>query len=184
MSEIVFLLEELSARVLLEGFLPKLIPNTIRCRFIVFEGKQDLEKQLVKRIRGYRVPNARFVVLRDKDSEDCRLVKGRLTKKCAEARQPDALVRVACHELESWYLGDLSAVEAGLGVTGLARHQHKVPFVRPDELAAPARKLRSIAPSYQKVGGSRSIGPHLDPAENRSHSFRVFVAGIRKLVTE
>ena len=65
MNEVVFLLEELSARAMLEGLLPKLLPDTIRCRYIVFEGKQDLEKQLVKRMRGYRVPNARFVVLRD-----------------------------------------------------------------------------------------------------------------------
>ena len=182
MSEVVFLLEELSARAMLEGLLPKLLPDTIRCRYIVFEGKQDLEKQLVKRMRGYRVPDARFVVLRDKDSEDCRQVKKRLVGKCTEAHQPASLVRVACHELESWYLGDLAAVEVGLGVTGLVRHQDKTPYDRPDDLAAPARKLHSIAPTYQKVGGSRAIGPHLNPGNNRSHSFRVFVAGIQKLV--
>ena len=181
MTEVVFFLEELSARVMLEGFLPKIISDTVRCRFVVFEGKQDLEKQLVKRMRGYRVPDARFVVLRDQDSEDCRQVKSRLAGKCTEGLHPGTLVRVACHELESWYLGDLAAVEAGLRVTGLARQQHKPPYDRPDELAAPARKLQSIAPAYQKVSGSRAIGPHLDPATNRSHSFRVFIAGLRKL---
>ena len=184
MSEVVFFLEELSARAMLEGFLPKLLPDTIRCRYIVFEGKQDLEKQMVKRMRGYRVPNTRFVVLRDKDSEDCQQVKNRLVEKCTEAHYPASLVRVACHELESWYLGDLAAVEAGLGVTGLARQQHKTPYDKPDDLPAPARKLQSIAPAYQKVGGSRAIGPHLDPANNRSHSFGVFVAGMRKIAAQ
>lgn len=182
MSEIVFFLEELSARAMLEGFLPKIIPDTIRCRFIVFEGKQDLEKQLVKRIRGYRVPKARFVVLRDKDSEDCVQVKKRLVAKCAEGLRPDSLVRVACHELESWYLGDLAAVEVGLNITGLVRHQSKAPYDNPDNLAAPAQKLKSLASVYQKVGGSRAIGPHLDPTTNRSHSFRIFVSGVQKLV--
>lgn len=182
MSEFVFLLEELSARAMLEGFLPKIIPATIRCRYIVFEGKQDLEKQLVKRMRGYRLLNARFVVLRDKDSEDCRAVKKRLVKKCSQTHRPGSLVRVACHELESWYLGDLAAVEVGLGVSGLVRHQDKTPYDRPDDFAAPAQKLHSIAPTYQKVGGSRAIGPHLNRASNRSHSFGVFVAGIRKLM--
>jgi hypothetical protein len=181
MKEVVFFLEELSAQVMLEGFLPNIISDSIRLRFIVFEGKQDLERQMVKRMRGYRVPDARFVVLRDKDFEDCRQVKKRLVEKCAEGRRPGSLVRVACHELESWYLGDLAAVEAGLGVTGLARQQHKTPYDKPDDLAAPAKKLQSIAPVYQKVGGSRAIGPHLNPDGNRSQSFGVFVAGMRKL---
>lgn len=182
MSEIVFLLEERSAQAMLEGFLPKIISESIKCRFIVFEGKQDLEKQMVKRMRGYRVPNARFVVMRDKDSEDCRQVKDRIMKKCAEAGQPASVVRIACHELESWYLGDLAAVQTGLGVTGLVRHQSNAPYDKPDQFAAPARKLQSIVSTYQKIGGSRAIGHHLDPDNNRSHSFKVFVAGIRKLV--
>jgi hypothetical protein len=184
MSEVVFFLEEPSARAMLEGFLPKILSEGISCRFIVFEGKQDLEKQMVKRMRGYRVPGARFVVLRDKDSEDCRRVKARLVEKCTEAKKPDALVRVACYELESWYLGDLSAVEIGLGIIGLSRHQNKTPYDKPDDLAAPVQKLQSIAPAYQKIGGSRAIGPHLDPANNRSHSFGVFVSGIRKLTAK
>jgi len=182
MMELVFFLEELSARAMLEGFLPKIVSDLVRCRFIVFEGKQDLERQMVKRMRGYLVPYARFVVLRDKDSEDCRDVKRRLVGKCAEGNHPDSLVRVACHELESWYLGDLAAVEAALGFTGLARQQHKTPYDKPDDMAAPARKLQSISPTYQKVGGSRAIGPYLDPVKNRSQSFGIFVAGVQELV--
>jgi hypothetical protein len=169
---------------MLEAFLPKLMPATVRCRYIVFEGKQDLEKQMVKRMRGYRAPGARFVVLRDKDSEDCQQVKNRLVEKCVEAGHPSSLVRVACHELESWYLADLAAVEAGLEVRGLTRHQQRAPYNQPDDLTAPARKLQALAPSYQKVGGSRAIAPHLDPENTRSRSFGVFVAGIRKLVGE
>ena len=184
MKEIVFFLEERSAEEMLKGFLPKLIPSSIPCRFIPFEGKQDLEKQIVKKLRGYRVPDACFVVLRDKDSEDCLQVKTRLVEKCKTALKPNALVRVACHELESWYLGDLAAVESGLGVTGLARQQHKTPYDKPDDTPAPAKKLQAIAPVYQKIGGSRAIGPCLNPDKNRSHSFGVFVAGIRKLVAQ
>jgi hypothetical protein len=184
MSEIVFFLEERSAQVMLEGFLPKLIPDAIPVRFVVFEGKQDLERQMVRRMRGYRMPNARFVVLRDKDSEDCREVKSRLATKCKEASHPASLVRVACHELESWYLGDLAAVEAGLGVRGLVKLQHKPPYNAPDDVPNPARKLQSIAPTYQKIGGSRAIGPHLDPGGKRSTSFAIFVAGMNKLVAD
>ena len=183
MKELVFLLEEASARAMLEGFLSNIISDSIPRRFIVFEGKQDLERQLVHRLRGYLIPGARFVVLRDKDAEDCRAVKNRLVAKCVEAGRPDSLVRVACQELESWYLGDLAAVEAGLGATGIARQQLRKAFQKPDDLVTPSRKLRALAPAYQKVAGSRAIGPYLDPARNRSDSFRVFVSGIKKLVS-
>ena len=99
MSEIVFFLEEPSAEAMLDGFLPKVLPHELNYRCIVFEGKQDLEKQLVKRMRGYRVPGAQFVVLRDQDSADCKIVKKALVKKCSGIKKSGVLVRIACHEL-------------------------------------------------------------------------------------
>ena len=181
MSEVVFLLEEPSAEAMLEGFVPRILPPGTPFRCIVFEGKQDLERQLVRRIRGYRVPGARFVVLRDKDSGDCRTTKAALVTKCAEAGHPEALVRIACHELESWYLADLAAVATGLSLPKLERHQNKRMFRSPDDFPSPYRTLKGIAPSYQKVGGSRVIGLYLDPLNQRSHSFTVFVAGLQRL---
>ena len=181
MSELVFFLEESSARAMLEGFLPKVLPSGLNYRYIVFEGKQDLEKQLVRRMRGYLVPGARFVVLRDQDTSDCKAVKKVLTRKCVEARRPNALIRIACHELESWYLADLSAVERGLGLSGLTRYQNERQFSSPDDYSSPAQTLKRIAPSYQKVGGSRSIGAYLNPMNIRSRSFAAFVDGLQKL---
>jgi len=58
MKHLVFLLEEPSAKEMLNGLLPRLLPG-VRSRCIVFEGKQDLEKNLIKKIRAYRVPNSR-----------------------------------------------------------------------------------------------------------------------------
>ncbi len=46
MKSLVFFLEEPSARAMLEGLLPRLLPDGWLVRYIVFEGKQDLEKQL------------------------------------------------------------------------------------------------------------------------------------------
>ena len=183
MSHIVFFLEEPSAEAMLEVFLPKVLPEGLLYRCIVFEGKHDLEKQLVRRMRGYRVPGARFVVLCDQDAAECKVIKKAIAKKCIEANRPGALIRIACHELESWYLADLSAVERGLGLSGLVRYQNERQFSSPDHHPSPAQTLKSIAPSYQKVGGSRSIGPYLDPGNTRSRSFAVFVAGLRRLCT-
>jgi hypothetical protein len=74
MNELVFFLEEESARALLEQIFPSLIPegSQMHPRFIVFEGKQDLQKQLYKKLRGYENPKARFIVLRDQDQTNCR----------------------------------------------------------------------------------------------------------------
>lgn len=186
MSELVFMLEEASARAMLEGLLPKVLPAGIVPRYVVFEGKQDLEKQLVRKIRGYRNPNARFVVMRDQDSNpDCKAVKGKLSELCRQAGKPTALVRIACRELESFYLGDLAAVERGLDITGLVRHQTNKLFRDPDRIGAPSKELKALTKGlYQKVGSSRDIGPHLDLDNTRSASFHNLVAGIRRVSGE
>ncbi len=182
MREIVFFLEEPSVEEMLKGVLPRLLPDDMLPRYIVFEGKQDLERQLVRRIRGYKTPTARFVVLRDKDAGDCKAIKAKLVAKCEDAGKAKTLVRIACHELESWYLADLNAVEKGLDLQNLSRHQKKAPYRDPDQTPSPITALRSIAPSYQKIAGSRRIGPHLDLDNQRSRSFHHFVCGIRRLL--
>ncbi len=183
MKELVFFLEEPSASAMLDGLLPKILSEDVMYRKIVFEGKQDLEKRVMKRMQGYLNPEARFVILRDKDSADCNVLKTELRNKCIEANRPDTLIRIACYELESWYLADLAAVEKGLNIPGLTNLQDKRIFRRPDRTPNPANELQRIASNYQKVSGSRAIGPYLDPENTRSDSFRVFIEGIRRLAT-
>lgn len=183
--ELVFLLEELSAKAMLEGLLPKILPEGVLPRFIVFEGKQPLEGQAPRRIRHYRNPNARFIILRDKDAADCRVLKARLLKLAEASGKQGVLVRIACHELESWYLADLAAVGKGLGLPQkIAALQDTKRYMTPDQIVNPSRELEKIVPSYQKVSGSRMIGPHLDPNNSRSTSFSVFVRAVRKLAGE
>jgi len=181
MSELVFFLEEPSAEAMLKGFLPQIVPPDFTIRYIVFDGKQDLEKQLVRKLRGYRTPDARFIVMRDKDAGDCLVIKSQLVEKCTEAGKPQTVVRVACHELESWYLADLAAVEQGLGVKNLQKLQSKKMYASPDTYPSPSLTLKKIVSNYEKISGSRAIGPFLDSSNTRSDSFRVFVEGIRKV---
>ena len=76
MREIVFCLEELSARRFLESLLVRINPESVPVRYIVFEGKQDLESQLARRLKGYRNSDATFIVMRDQDgTPDCRAVR-------------------------------------------------------------------------------------------------------------
>jgi hypothetical protein len=183
MKHLVFFLEELSAKAMLEGLLPRFLPNDVFPRFIVFEGKSDLEKQLERKLKGWLVPDSLFVVLRDQDAGDCFEIKKKLAEKCLNARKPTTLVRIACRELESWYLGDLTAVEKALEVRNLGRQQTTRKYQTPDSVVQPAEELiRLTGGRYQKVAGSRAIGPHLILNGNLSHSFQVFLAGLQKLL--
>ena len=182
MSHIVFFLEEPSAKEMISGLLPRLQDN-LDYRCIVFEGKQDLERNLVKKMRVYNVPDSKFIILRDQDAGDCKKIKANLEELCNKAKKKNFFVRIACRELESWYLADLKAVEEGLQLTGIGKSQNKKKYRKPDLLHSPSNELERLTKGqYQKVSGSRAIGPFLDCNNNRSNSFRVFVDGIKKLL--
>lgn len=183
MMTLVFLLEEPSAREMLQGILPKLLPDDVKPFFIVFEGKQDLEKQLIRKMKLWNKSDSRFIVMRDQDAGDCRKIKDNLLVKCQEVGKPDAVVRIACHELESFYLGDLKAVEQGLEVKGLAKMQSQRQYRDPDSFPNPANKLSMLTKCYEKVSGSRAIGRHLNLNDNKSRSFNVLVKAIKDIVS-
>jgi hypothetical protein len=155
-----------------------LVPPVVVCRFIPQEGKKDLEKSIPRKLRAWHGAAVRFVVVRDKNSGDCRVVKRNLLKLCAQGRRPETLVRIVCHHLESWFLGDLAAVETAFGLRGIAKRQSQRKFSAPDKLANAEQELRRLAPIYQKVGGSRLIAPHMNVRQNKSRSFQVFISGI------
>jgi hypothetical protein len=184
MSAIVFFLEEPSAREMLKGLLPKILPADIAVQYVVFEGKQDLEKRLPMRLRAWLQPDVKFIVLRDKDGGDGPKIKSNLVETCKAAGKPFALVRIACHELETFYLGDLSAVSKAFDLNRIRGYQGKVKYRDPDRLANPAEELKKLVPEYQKVSGSRAIGSFLDVEKNMSRSFVTLITGIRKIIGE
>ena len=187
MKELVFLLEESSAKAMLESLLPRILDAGIKPRLLAFEGKQDLEKQMVRKMRSYINPHARFIVMRDQDAmPDCRVIKEELLARCAEAgRQGVSLVRIACRELESFYLADLAAVELGLGIKGLAKQQGIAKFKNSDFYPNPSKELLDLTKQrYQKVSGSREIGKHLDVSNERSSSFKNLIVGIKRMEHE
>lgn len=138
-----------------------------------------------RKLRFWLEPDTCFIILRDQDAEDCMAVKNRLLGIVERSGKRDAsLVRIACHELESFFLGDLAAVAAGLGIPGLTKLQKKNPYRRADSIADAAEELKKITGNrYRKPAGSRAIGPCLDlSGANRSHSFKVLVDGILRQI--
>lgn len=187
MRELVFLLEEFSAKAMLESLLPRILNEETAFRCIPFEGKQDLEKQLARKIRAYQNDQARFIVLRDQDSHpDCTQVKARLLELCKQSGKPGkCLVRIACKELEAFYLADLLAVEQALELKALAKQQQVRKFRTPDTLGSPSRELKTLTSNrYEKVAGSRAIGKSLSLDNDRSPSFRNLITAIRRMENE
>jgi len=78
MRNLVCLLEEQSAQYMLEGILDRILPEGITVKYITFEGKQDLEKQLEKRLRYWKTPKTVFLVMMDQDSGNCLTIKQNL----------------------------------------------------------------------------------------------------------
>lgn len=190
--KLVFFLEERSAEEFLRQFVPRVLPllmpkmaDVCETQYIVFQGKSDLDKKLERRLRGWNESDCYFVVLRDRDSADCRVVKKTMTQKCYQANHSDVLVRIACCEMERWFLGDLRAVETAMQMPGIAKRQNNRKFRQPDNLNNAAEELEKLTQdTYQKISGSRSIGKHLccEPSQNRSRSFQVFVQGLQRLL--
>ena len=181
MKHLVCLLEEPSAQDALRVWLPQWLPAAVTPHFIVFQGKQDLERQMVRRMRHWLMPDSRFLVLRDQDSGDCKNVKTTLAAKCAEAGKPDALVRVACRELESFFVGDWQAVASAFDRPALGKLAAKATYRQPDNLGSPSQELARLIPGYQKRDGARRIAPHVEAQRNTSRSFQALRSAVQAL---
>lgn len=180
MARVIFLLEEKSMQVLLDGLLPRVFPElSFLC--IPHEGKQDLEKSIPRKLKAWREPGARFVVVRDNDGGDCVATKARLVALCREAGR-ETLVRIACQELEAWYLGDGDALARAFDDDRLRTLERRERFRDPDAVVGPANALAELVPAFQKVSGARVMAEHLTTAANRSRSFQVFLSGVGRLV--
>lgn len=196
-----FFLEEPSAEAFLQGIVHKLLPAGVTVGFIVFQGKQDLLRNLKPRLKGYRswIPDDhKIVVLIDEDREDCKALKATLeaaavaaglsTKSNPKRGSFVVLNRIAVEELEAWFLGDIPALVAaypGVPPTLGARAGYR----NPDAIAggtweALERVLRQagyFGGGLPKIEVARKMAKHMEPARNTSASFGQFVQGLAAL---
>jgi hypothetical protein len=183
--DLIFLLEEPSIKTVLDVILPKLIPDHITFKCIPHQGKQDLAKSIPANIKAFRSsPDTKFVIVHDQDSHDCKKLKAELQHLCACAGKPDVLIRIVCHELETWFLGDLAAVEKGycLAAKRLSKRQNENKFRNPDRLSSAKEELKRLVSEYYPNTHSRMIAPYLSLTENKSRSFQMFLSGINKIL--
>lgn len=177
---LVILTEERSMAVTLEMLLPKLGIDLSGVTIIAHQGKSDLEKSIPIKLRAWRDPAARFLILRDNDRGDCRDRKQHLAQLVGQGgNQAPTKIRVVCQELEAWFLADIQALVSAGYLT--ARRPPAFSRRNPDEIEYPTHEMERIRKGYGKITGATAIAPHLDPDNTRSASFHHTVRAIRDL---
>lgn len=174
---ILFLLEEPSMEALLEEILPQILDEDFR--LISHEGKGDLIKSLPIKLKAWNIPNTKFVVVHDQDNNDCKVLKKSIRDVCNQYNR-EVVIRIVCRELEAWYFGDLVAVEKAFN-KDLSKLKNSKKYNDPDAISDPKAILKKYIPELTQIDGAKRISKHMDIKENKSHSFNVFVEGVKKL---
>jgi hypothetical protein len=198
-----FLVEEPSAEAALKNLIPKLMGEDISFNIHVFQGKQDLLKNLPNRLRGYRhwLPHDWYiVVLIDKDQEDCVKLKqnleqtahdeGFITRSNSNRNMKfNVINRIAIEELESWFFGDVAALEITYPRIPRFLNERRN-FRDPDTIRNTSETLERIlkgAGYYRgglpKIEVARRVSLNMEPSRNISKSFQVFWGALQNLIT-
>ncbi|MCY3907853.1 MAG: DUF4276 family protein [Anaerolineaceae bacterium] len=193
--------EEQSAEAALRNLIHRILPETeIDVRFHPFRGKQDLLKKLPGQLKAYRhwiADNHYLIVLVDRDTEDCELLKGRLESYAIEAglktlsktrERFQVINRIAIEELEAWFFGDVEALHAAYPRVPVSIGE-RAPFRDPDAISGgTSERLEKLLRDkgyqrggLQKIRTAREISLHMDVNLNRSRSFQVFRDALRKI---
>ncbi|MES2877826.1 MAG: DUF4276 family protein [Pseudomonadota bacterium] len=186
-GRIIFLLEEPSMKILLDGLLPRLFPGWVvnqHFQCVKHDGKSDLDRSIPRKLSAWRIPGDRFVIVRDNDNTDCLQLKARLQALCLVSGHPETLIRLACQELESWYVGDLQSLAQAFDDPKLDTPALRKRFAVPDDWQKPSVELERLIPAFQKGSGARTMAVYLRETSNRSVSFQMFVRGVRRVAVE
>lgn len=181
--------EEFSIKNVFETILPKILPEGVAYRIYSHQGKGDLEKALTKTIPSIsKIPDSKILILWDQDNEDCIALKKKIQEALKGSCSCDFYIRIVCRELESWFLGDLSAVEKAFPRFKAEQYEHKVDLRNVDLMVSPSNYLRSIIPDYSsskilpKLEVSGKIAPFMNIEKNTSTSFNHTIQSIKKLI--
>ena len=199
-----FLVEEQSMEVTLRNLLPRLLGPEDDYDVRDFRGCQNLLKQLPHRLRGYRhllSDEYRIVIVIDRDSHDCEKLKCRLETMAADAGLPTktspaadgrfyVVNRIAIEELEAWFFGDIEAVvtayprvRSSVATRSSYRYSDEIRGGTAEALHRVLREFGYYRGYFPKIEVASKISEHMDPARNRSPSFRCFVDGVQACLT-
>lgn len=197
-----FLVEELSAKIALENILPKLLPEDASFCIHPFQGKHDLLLKMYARLRTYKLymdSSHRVVVLIDRDNDNCMELKDKLdnitlrsgfiSKSTAKNNSSfQVLNRIAIEELEAWFFGDVDAIVKAFPRVPVTLHK-RAAFRDPDSIKGGTwealerllKKYKYYKSRASKTDVAKQISQYMQPDNNRSKSFQVFISGLNEL---
>lgn len=191
MDRLEILVEEPSIAEVLKTILPKVLPEGWaigeNCFVRPHEGKQDLRASIPRKMRvaSNKDYATGFITVHDQDADDCHRLKAELVKLCSDAQKadfPPFKVRIVCRELESWYWGDMAAIEKVFPRFHAAKYRNKKQFRQPDACVSPKNELKRVVGAYPQIATARDLASHMDVAANKSQSFQCFIACVKHML--
>ncbi len=185
--------EEPSAKAALDILVPQIVGGKHTFTVHNFRGKQELLKEIPKRLRAYArwIPaDWRIAVLVDKDRQDCHVLKAKLVQAAQDADLAGRVLnRIVVEELEAWFFGDFEALRTAYSKLP-ATIPNRARFRDPDAIAggtweALDQVLRKAGyrGGLVKIATAKKVAVHMDPNRNLSRSFQVFRDGLRGLLS-
>lgn len=183
MTSLIILVEEESMEATLDVILKKLNVSKDKFFILVHEGARDLEKKLSYNLRSWKIPNIKFLILRDNDNADCIARKQALKDRIIDSGvKNQTIIRIVCQELEAWFLGDPIALERA----GYIKQGSRPNSLRGkvDDKPNPSALLTNLNKSKTigKVIRAKEIAPHLDLNKNHSASFNHTIQSLKTLL--
>lgn len=186
METLVVFTEEPSACNFLEVVHERLaLPYKLICH--PFNGKSLLKGRVHNHLRRSNVQDAYYIIMCDRDGGECLKLKKELLEACNNTgKEGVCKVRIACGELESFFLGDLKAVGRAYNMPNIAKNQAKSGYRSPDDSCPnPSERLMGLTRRmYQKTKGAKLIAEQLELEhyeQNRSASFRCLIRTLLEL---
>jgi len=181
--------EEPSAKIIFDTLLPKILPTDVFFSVYSHQGKQDLEKALRKTLPSIsKIPGSRILITRDQDSGDCKDVKKKLDDIILGNCSCPYKIRIVCTELESWFLGDLAAIENAYPRFRAGVYSTKADLRNVDSIVTPNNYLLKAIPEYSgketlpKLETAENISKFMSLEFNKSTSFNFTISAIYQLI--
>lgn len=198
------LVEEPSAEAALKNLMPKIIGNNVSFRIIVHQGKKDLLRKIVPKLKAYSkwiTDEIKIVVLVDLDRDNCKTLKNKLNSIAEDAglkiktsigefsNDFQILNRIAIEELEAWFLGDKNAILSiykNVSIEALNKNKYSNPDAIAntwEELERLLQRFRYYTGGLNKIQNAKMISEHMDVNNNSSKSFNVFRLGLLQIIS-